>query len=64
MIPRNRPLKTAFIGLKCDEETKKNLENMAATYDMTVSALIFRLISSGVAIEKARRDKIKKILEE
>ncbi|MGB5100895.1 MAG: hypothetical protein WBN94_09910 [Methanothrix sp.] len=63
MIPR-KPLKDSYIGLRCDEESKKQLEDMAASFDLTVSGLIWRLIAAGTASERARREKIKKILEE
>jgi hypothetical protein len=63
MIPRKGPIKDSFIGLRCDSETKRSLEDLAESLDMTVSHLIFRLIASGVNLEKQRREKIKQILE-
>jgi predicted transcriptional regulator len=59
-----KKIKDCVIGLRCDSETKKSLEDLAESLDMTVSHLIFRLIETNVNIEKQRREKIKQILAE
>lgn len=61
---RNKKVKDDFIGLRCDRETKESLESLAAELDISVSHLIFRLIGSGVKMEKERRDRIKEIEKE
>lgn len=63
-MAKKGPIKDCVVALRCDAEMKKSLEDLASSFDMTVSHLIFRLIASGVNIEKQRREKIKQILDE
>ena len=58
------PIKDCIVALRCDRETKEALEDLASSLDMTVSHMIWRLISTNVNLEKQRREKIKQILNE
>ncbi len=61
MKKRKESIKECVVSLRCDRETKESLEKMAASLDMSVSHLIFRLIGSGVKMEKERRVRLREI---
>ena len=50
--------KDCHINLRCDEEQKKVIENMASARGLSVSELIFKLIQSGAAEERKRREEL------
>ncbi len=53
--------KDCVIALRCDQEAKDFFMNLADARNVTVSKLLFGLISEGSKLEQERRSQIKKL---
>lgn len=61
-MTRKEPIKDCVISLRCDHATKEFLEHLAASLDISVSHLVFRLIEGGAKLERERRARLRNIL--
>jgi hypothetical protein len=55
--------KDCVIALRCDRETKDFFEKLASARDVTVSKLLFGLISDGAKLERQRREQLRQIVK-
>jgi hypothetical protein len=60
-MTRKGPNKDCVVALRCDRETKNFLEQMAEARDVSMSKLIFGLISDGARLERQRREQIRQL---
>ncbi|GEM_PF-3234602 len=57
------PVKDMVVGVRCDSETKAELERIAFSLDTRVSNLVFRMIKKGINFEEERSKKIREVLQ-
>jgi hypothetical protein len=57
-------VKDCVVALRCDRMTKESLERLAESLDITVSRLIFKLIESGLRLERERRSTLRGIMHD
>jgi hypothetical protein len=60
-MARKGPIKDCVVALRCDRETKEFLEETAEARDISVSKLIFGLISDGARLGRQRREQIRQL---